>query len=201
MLGFAVCLSPLLLGGYLISEGEGRGGEGGESLSQEVLRQREELAILRARVGGGHSLDEMERSAKSELLIKVRNLERENAALKEDLLLFERLAPLSGEETGVRIDSFRVWREAGSYRYRWVVGYRPSGAVLEFHGRVQVVVFVEGGEGVLLPEKKAGEHRIDVRGVVRREGEFVAPHGGEVKLVELRVLQNDEVKVARTVRL
>ena len=38
---------------------------------------------------------------------KIRDLELENSALKEDMRLFERLIPTVGEEAVVRIESFR----------------------------------------------------------------------------------------------
>jgi hypothetical protein len=120
--------------------------------------------------------------------------------------LFERLVPSSGEEAVVRIESFRVWQEGGGrYRYRWLVAYRPGGLVPEFHGRLQIVVSLGGGEGgraLVLPEKVADpEYRLDVKGVARREGGFVVPQGGLVSSVELRVLQNEAIKAKRMAQL
>lgn len=202
VIGCVLLLVVVLVLGLLWRSASGDGAAEVDALRQEVLRQREELLALQIRLGGGRSLDEMERSAKSGLLEKVRNLERENAALKEDMLLFERLVPSSGEEAVVRIESFRVWQEGGGrYRYRWLVAYRPGGGVPEFHGRLQIMVSLGGGEGgraLMLPEKVADpEYRLDVKGVARREGGFVVPQGGLVSSVELRVLQNEAIKAKR----
>jgi len=204
-IGCVLLVAVLMLGLFWKST-SGDGVAEVDVLRQELLRQREELLALQIRLGGGRSLDEMERSARSGLLEKVRNLERENAALKEDMLLFERLVPSSGEEAVVRIESFRVWQEGGGrYRYRWLVAYRPGGVAPEFHGRLQIVVSLvgEGGRTLMLSDKGGGDpvYRLDVKGVARREGGFVVPQGELVSSVELRVLQNEVIKAKRMAQL
>lgn len=161
-------------------------------LRRQMLLQRDELLLLQARLGGGQSSVEMERSVKVGLLAKVRSLEQENAELKEDMLLFERLVSPPGEEASVKIESFRVMQDAsGSYRYRWLVAYQPGRQQPEFHGRVQIVLsFSEGvGGGV--------EDRLDVKSFSRREGGLVVPRGVRVTAAELRVLQNGVIKAKR----
>ncbi len=178
-----------------------------ESLHQQFQEQREELILLRSTAGTGQNAVSIERAAQQQLLAKLEGLERENAALKEDILLFERLIPVIGEEAVVRVENFRVIREAGAkYRYRLLLAFQPAKQSPEFRGRLQIAVsFVLAGkeQQVLFPDKKAaiGEYQLELKHFLRREGVFELPPGAELKAVEARVLQGDTLKSKRLAQL
>ena len=178
-----------------------------ETLRQQFQEQREELILLRSTAGTGQNAVSIERAAQQQLLAKLEGLERENAALKEDILLFERLIPVIGEEAVVRVENFRVIRDAGpKYRYRLLLAFQPAKQSPEFRGRLQLAVsFVLAGkeQQLLFPDKKAaiGEYQLELKHFLRREGVFELPPGAELKAVEARVLQGDTLKSKRLAQL
>lgn len=60
-------------------------------LRQQLGERNEELARLRAGAATEQNAVQMERSAQQQLVSRIKVLERENAGLKEDVSLFERL--------------------------------------------------------------------------------------------------------------
>jgi hypothetical protein len=178
-----------------------------EELRQEVRGQQEELIVLRSTAGTGKSAVEMERAAQQELLGKIQGLERENVALKEDMLLFERLIPFAGEETVVRVENFRLAQDGPArYRYRLLVAFQPGKQGGDFRGRLQLAVnAVKGGKEyhVVLPEGRdaPAEYQLEVEHFLRREGVFSMPPDVLVKSVEARILQGDAVRAKRMAQL
>ena len=178
-----------------------------EVLRQEIQVQNEELTLLRSTAGTGQNSVSIERAAQQQLLGRIALLEHENRSLKEDILLFERLIPVVGEEAAVRIEHFRVIRESKTgYRYRLLLAYQPAKQVPEFRGGLQLVVsyVVAGKEKQLLfPERLAGasEYQVEMKHFLRREGVFELPLHGEIKAVEVRILQGDTLKAKRLAHL
>lgn len=177
------------------------------TLRQQIAEQYDELSLLRSKVGTGQNAVSIERAAQQKLLAELQRLERENAALKEDILLFERLIPLVGEETGIRVESFRVTREVlPRYRYRLLLAFQPAKQNPEFRGRLQLAIsFVFAGKDqqLLLPEKRGavGDFQLEIKHFLRREGVFELPPGAELKAVEARVLQGDTLLTKRLAQL
>lgn len=198
-----ILLALVLVWLFLQRSASGEMGREVEALRAQVLEQREELNILRSTAGTGQNAVSMERAAQQQLLSRIQGLEMENVALKEDMLLFERLIPVLGEEAVVRIENFRVVREGGGrYRYRLLLAFRPGRQAPEFHGRLQLAVgFVHSGkeQQLILPEKRgvAGEYQLELKHFLRREGVFQLPAGALVKGVEARILQGDTLKAKK----
>jgi len=178
-----------------------------EVLRQELQMQSDELTLLRSTVGTGQNSVSIERAAQQQLLGRIALLEHENRSLKEDILLFERLIPVVGEEAAVRVENFRVVRESKTrYRYRLLLAYQPARQVPEFRGGLQLVVsYVLAGkeQQMLLPERLTGalEYQIEMKHFLRREGVFELPQRGEIKAVEARILQGDTLKAKRLAHL
>jgi hypothetical protein len=177
-----------------------------ESLRARVSNDDEELRRLRSTAGTGDNLAVLERSAQQQLLARIRLLESENAALKEEVLLFERLMAQPGEESALHIESVRVFPEGGAkYRYRIFLAFRPSKQQPEFRGRFQlrVAYLVDGSsrEG-LLPAKaeRSAEYQLSVRHFLRKEGSFELPAGARLQSVEVGVFQGDTLRAEQVVR-
>lgn len=173
-------------------------------LRQQLKIQRDELDQLKSSAETGNSAINIERAAQQQLLSRVRALELENAALKEDQLLFERLIPGVDERASVRVENFRVVSDgAQRYRYRLLLVYQPDKQTPEFRGQLRLVVdYTQGGKPgqLILPEKQEGL-RVDVKHVLRREGGFELPEGAVLIGVEARVLQGDTLKFKRMAQL
>lgn len=170
-----------------------------------LLAERgEELVRLRASAGTEQNAVQMERVTQQQLLSRIRVLELENAGLKEDISLFERLVPADGDESSVRIERLRVTPELeeGRYRYRLLLGFQPSKQVREFRGRLLLVaVIAQAGREreLVIPgnEDAVSEYGVEVKNFLRKEGGFSIPLGAKLKSVEARLLQGDVVKAKR----
>lgn len=178
-----------------------------EIARQHLQTQHEELLLFRSSVGTEQNAVHMERAAQQQLLSRVQGLEQENASLKEDILLFERLIPVVGEEAAVRIENFRLTEEVrGRYRYRLLLAFQPSKQAPDFHGSLQLAVaYVLAGQEqyMLLPGRRAGgaDYRIDLKHFLRREGVVELPEGATIKSIEARIMLGDTLKAKRMAQL
>lgn len=199
----AVFLVVLIVSLVLQGNEAGAMGQEVEKLGRQLQVQRQELDLLRSTAGTGQNAVSIERAAQQQLLLKLEDLERENAALKEDLLVFERLIPVEGEEAVVRIEGFQVIRGLGTkYRYRLLLAFQPAKKSPEFRGQLQLAIsFLLAGkeQQLLFPDKGAevAGYQIEVKRFLRREGFFELPPGAELKAVEARVLQGGTLRSKR----
>lgn len=177
-----------------------------ESLRARVAGDEEELRRLRSTAATGENLAALERSTQQQLLARIRLIEAENAALKEDGLLFERLMAQPGEESVLHLESVKVFPEGGAkYRYRIFLAFRPSKQQPEFRGRFQlrIAYLVDGSaRELLLPGKtgRSAEYQFGVRHFLRKEGGFELPAGARLESVEARVFQGDTLRAEQVVR-
>ncbi len=193
------------MGGWMVAQRNETGLLGQEllSLRQQFLAQREELDRLRSTAGTGQNAVSIEKATQQQLLGRIQDLEAQNAALKEDLLLFERLLPPVGEGASVRVENFRVLREAaGRYRYRLLIAFQPDRQNSDFRGRLQLAIsYLDAGKlrQLVLPERQedAAAYLVETRQFSRREGIFELPEGAVLKEVEARVMQGDTLKSKR----
>lgn len=204
-------LLALLLGaiGWLLAQRSEAGslGQELEVLRQQMLVQREELNILRSTAGTGQNTANIERATQQQLLGRIQSLEAQNAALKEDILLYERLIPVAGDGASIRVDTFRVAQEAqGRFRYRLLLAFQPDKQSPEFRGRLQLVInFTQAGKKLqqILPDKRESlaEYQLELKHFLRREGVFELPEGALLQDIEARILQGDTLKSKRLAQL
>lgn len=83
------------LGWFVASYWGGRLDIEGNELRSQL--QQNELLLLRSVAGSAQNALEIEREAHRQLLLKIGVLEDENAALKEEVKILERLMPLGAE--------------------------------------------------------------------------------------------------------
>jgi hypothetical protein len=210
-LAIPVVLLLLLVGaiGWLIAQRNEAGAlaQEKEGLRQLLQEQREELNILRSTAGTGKNAVSIERATQQQLLGQIQNLEAENAALREDVLLFERLIPAAGEGGVVRVENFRIAQELpGKVRYRLLFAFQPDRQSPDFRGRLQLVVSYKlsgKNQRLLLPEGRVDspEFQLELKHFLRREGVFALPDGAILQQVEARVLQGDTLKAKRVAQL
>lgn len=174
-------------------------------LRQRVGEMDDELGKLRVKAGTEQSAVRMERTTQQQLLVRMKTLEQENAALKEDIALFERLVPAVGAESVVRIERLNVSSapEVGRYRYRLLVGYQPSKQEREFKGRLQLSITAsQAGKEIQLNlpagNDSVGDFLVEVRHFLRKEGSFELPAGAKIKSVEARLVQGGVVKAKQS---
>ena len=165
------------------------------SLRVQLSAQQQELNMLRSTAGTGKNLASMEKAAQTQLLDRLRELEAENAELKEDMLIFERLVPVVGQGSPARIESFRAAKEAPTrYRYRLLLAYQPAQRGAEFRGAYQLHArYSLGGtaQQKIYPDIKGVS--VEMRHFLRREGVIELPPGAELVSLELRLLQDGKL--------
>ncbi len=201
MLFFILLSLSLTLAAWMYDAGRRFAGFDRSEIEQEVARLRAEMATmmqdtgkLRALADAGESRVRMERGTQAQLAGQVRQLEEENARLKEDLAFFENLIPAEKGEGKVSINRFRVEPDAlaGEYRYRLLVlqgGKRDK----EQQSAVQFLVEMQrDGKTVMmaLPSEKPGSdpaYRFNFKYFHRVEGSFRVPPAARVKSVQVRV--------------
>jgi hypothetical protein len=190
----------------LLSATQQRGGDGQQelnSLRRQVRQLDDELLGLRSTAGTEKNAVQMERSTTQQLSNRIKVLESENAALKEDLLLFERLLQAAGGDASVRIEGLKVLPDGPrQFRYRILLAYQSGKRPQEFRGRLQLVIVfsLEGkSKELIISEGREGARGIDVevRGFLRKEGRFELPVGAALQSVEARVFQGDTLKTKR----
>ncbi len=178
-----------------------------DELRRQMQVQDDELNLLRSVAGTGKNAVSIERAAQQKLLARIQNLEMENAGLKEDMRLFERLIPVAGEGSSIRLENFRVSKESSErYRYRLIVAFQPDKQLGDFKGRLEMVIsYARGGKAaqLALPSGRdsAGDYQLLVKHFVRREGVFELPVGAVLQGVEARILQGDTLKARQLAQL
>ncbi len=175
-------------------------------LRRQVRRLDDELLSLRSTAGTERNAVQMERTTSQQLIGRVKVLESENAALKEDLLLFERLLQASGGEPSIRIEGLKVVPDGSQYRYRVLLAFQPGKRQSEFRGQLQLAVAfsLEGrSKELIIPNRKDGSLGllVEVRSLLRKEGRFEIPPGAILQSVEARLFQGDTLKTRFQVQL
>lgn len=79
----------------------GRRGADEAGVQGQLQLQQDELTVLRSVAGSAQNALNIERASHQQLLLRIGVLEAENAALKEEVKVFERLMP-PGTEAGLR---------------------------------------------------------------------------------------------------
>ena len=178
-----------------------------ESLRLKVRALEDEQIMLRSTAGTEQNLVLLERSAQQQLLLRVRALEAENAALMEDMLTFDRLIPLPGHEAMVRVENFRLIKESDDrVRYRLILAFQPVNHSQRFNGRLQIAVsysLVGKQHQIVFPDDTGTdrEFAVEMQHFWRKEGAFDLPSDASAIQVEARVFQGDKLKTKQLAKL
>ena len=201
----------LVLAQIIFDAGRGWGGLNisGMRSEAELLRQRVstleiELAEVQQQADAAHSSLQIERSAQVQLTSRIRSLESENSRLREDMLVFESLAGVSGVEQGFKINRLVLEPdgEVGRYRYRMLIvrqGGKPDRDVL---GTYEIVATIDqlgrGANITFRPDKGSPSHRLAFRHFQRVDGVIAVPEGATLKSIEVRFVQDGQIRARAT---
>ena len=165
-------------------------------MSEDIRNRDARIVELRSQVATAERQLQIDRATYGDLGRQVKLLSEENAALKEDLALFQSLMPPGEKEMGLSINRFRVEPDAlsGEYRYRLLL-VQSGQRVKEFQGTLQFVVNLEQGDRkfvVTLPleeQKTAKKYQVNFKFFQRVEGTFKVAPGTVVKSLQVRVFE------------
>ncbi|HEX9685568.1 MAG TPA: DUF6776 family protein [Burkholderiales bacterium] len=165
-------------------------------MSEEIQSRDSRIGELRTQVAAAERQLQIDRATYGDLGRQVKLLSEENAALKEDLALFQSLMASGDKEIGLSINRFRVQPDSlpGEYRYRFLL-VQSGQRVKEFQGTLQFVVNLEQGDRrfvVTLPleeQRSAKEYQVSFKFFQRVEGTFKVAPGTVVKSLQVRVFE------------
>lgn len=200
-----VGLSLLMLSlGWLVAQHGGATNGESTLLCERGTFERDELDSLRAEAGTGKSAVNIERAAQQRLLSRVSELESENAVLKEDILVFERLLLVGDEPGALKIENLQIVADRpGRYRYRMLLMFHSDKQHPEFQGRMQLLLSYvrDGRKEQLSLLEKTEEADLRFKNLTRRSGVFDVPADVTQIGLEVRVFQGDTLKFKRVARL
>jgi hypothetical protein len=178
---------------------------------KELEAARTELERLRALANASDSRLSIERTAQQKLAQQIRALESDNARLREELAIFEKM--LSADDKGVAplsIQRFKVEPELipGEYRYHLLVlAAGPRRA--DFQGRFELLVGLsEDGRNAMITIPEPAESvpqgfRIGIKHFQRVEGTFRVGAKARVETVQVRIYEagSTQPRAMRTAKL
>jgi Family of unknown function (DUF6776) len=167
-----------------------------EQLRARVAELEEKLPKLQAIADSSDARLKIEQTAERNLARQVRELEADNARLKEDIAFFENLSSQDHTDDRVTVARFKVESNVipGEYRYRVLVmqgGSRPR----EFTGRLQFIVTMRRDRKdvtTVIPDDTAeakSTYQITFKRFFRADGVFRVDPDAKVRTVQVRLLE------------
>ncbi|MGA8048868.1 MAG: DUF6776 family protein [Burkholderiales bacterium] len=179
-----------------------------KAANAELEATQKELERLRALANSADSRIAIERTAQQRLAQQVRTLEDENAGLREEQAIFERMLS-SDTRSGppaISIYRFKVQPDVlpGEYRYRLLLLTSGTQRDREFKGHIELVVsLTEEGKSAIMkfPEQAAAQaasFHLAFKYFRRVEGTFRIGPNAKIGQVQLRVLEDGSNQVRAT---
>ena len=176
-------------------------------LRARVAELEDELPRLQAIADSSDARLKIESTAQRDLARQVRELEADNARLKEDIAFFENLSAQDHADDRVTVARFKVESNVipGEYRYRVLVmqgGSRPR----EFSGRLQFIVTMQRDRKdvmLVVPDETSdpkSAYRITFKRFYRADGVFRVDPSAKVRSVQVRLLEKDSGQPRATQR-
>jgi len=165
-------------------------------LRNRVAELEVDLPRLRAVADSSDAQLKIEQTAQRDLARQMKQLEADNARLKEDIAFFENLSTRDQAEERVQVARFKVEPGVlpGELRYRVLVmqgGPRPRG----FDGRLQFIVNLQrdGKDAILVVPDESSDpgsaFQISFTRFYRAEGVLRVDPGAKVQSVQVRLLE------------
>ena len=169
-----------------------------------------ETVRLRSLLTASESGLQIERAAQKLLSEKSNALADDNARLKEELAVFERLAKLEGKtEDEISIENLSVRADAapGRYRFNFLMALRGTRRGKDAKFSLQLVVSPRAGTvgaKMTLPrngDPDAAQYEIALRNFRRIEGKFDVPAGYIVGATEIKIFEAGILRSSRSLVL
>lgn len=181
-------------------------------MRRELDATRGELLKLRAIANAADAKLSIERTAQVQLAQQMRQLEQDNARLREDVAIFENMLSTEGRNVqALDIQRFKVEADGlpGEYRFRMLLltGNRRDRG--DFQGRLELLVGVqeEGRNAIILvPDRTAADpaaYKLAFKNFYRVEGRFRIDPKAKVGTVQVRIFEtgNAQAKATQSVTL
>lgn len=170
------------------------------ALAEEVVRLGSLLTASEGNV-------QIEQAAQKLLAEKNALLAAENARLKEDLAVFDKISRLEGKVSDeISLDQLNIRHEAhGLYRYSFLIALQGGRRGRESRFDLQVVAMPRTeSQGAMMvfdrtEDAGSGQFEIVLRNFRRIDGKFQVPKGYPLGKVEVRILEKGKLKARKQV--
>jgi hypothetical protein len=174
------------------------------SLRVEVQKLREERDKAQAVVNTSGSLLTAEKSTQEHLSARIRQLEADNRALRDDLGFFEQLIPASGSE-GIAIRGLQA-EIMGDPQFgaqlKWqVLVILPAKNAPEFNGKLELTLNGTQNGKAWMMNLPGGPKSLQLRQYRRVEGVIDLPPGAVVQTVSAKVMEGNTSRAVQAVKL
>jgi hypothetical protein len=169
-------------------------------LRDDVVKLRQERDRIQSILNTSGSAITVERAAQERLATRIRMLETENRALREDLGFFEKLMPASGTEA-VAIRGLQAEVLSGTQLKWQVLVIQPVKNAPEFRGKLELSLSgTLDGKPWMMP-LPGGAQPLQFRQYRRVEGMVDLPPQAVVKNVSARVVEGSVSRAVQNVSL
>jgi len=179
-----------------------------KELRQTNATLDEEVARLRSLQAANQSSLQIDQAAQGLLAEKNKALLSENARLKEELAVFERLTKLEGKaDDAVSLDRLSVRAEGppGRYRFSFLIALQGARRGKETRFSLQIVAAPRGqGAAIIFPradDPDPAQYEIALRNFKRVEGKFEVPANFALGGVEIRIFEAGVIKASKNLTL
>ncbi|HSV55235.1 MAG TPA: DUF6776 family protein [Burkholderiaceae bacterium] len=174
------------------------------SLRSEVQKLREERDKVQSVVNTSGSLLTAEKSTQEHLSARIRQLEADNRALRDDLGFFEQLIPASGAE-GIAIRGLQA-EIMGDPQFgaqlKWqVLVIQPSKNAPDFNGKLELTLIGTQNGKAWMMNLPGGPKALQLRQYRRTEGVIDLPPGAVVKTVSAKVMDGAVSRAVQAIKL
>ena len=173
-------------------------------LRDEAKRLREERDKAQSVANTSGSLLTAEKAAQEHLAGKIRQLEADNRALRDDLGFFEKLIPTGGgESVAIRgLQAEALGAPEISLQMKWqVLVIQPVKNAPEFSGKLEVTFTGTQNGKPWMMSLPGGGQALKFRQYRRIEGLVELPPQAVVQSVSAKVLEGTTVRAVQTVKL
>ncbi|MGH6626733.1 MAG: DUF6776 family protein [Burkholderiaceae bacterium] len=170
------------------------------ALRAELTRLREERDKAQSVANTSGSLLTAEKAAQEHLSGKIRQLEQDNRALRDDLGFFEKLIP-AGAGEGMAIRSLQA-EMLGGTQLKWqLLVMQPVKNAPEFNGQLELSFSGTQNGKPWMMALPGGPQALQLRQYRRIEGVVDLPPQAVVKTVSAKVLQGAATRAVQTAKL
>lgn len=199
---------------FAAGDGGGKSGNMAEQLRTTNAELEDEVARLRSLLSSSESTLQIERSAQKLLSEQNSVLVAENARLKEEVAVFERLAKVEsasqmvGTLGGVSLDRVSVRPlGTGTYQFGFLIALQGDRRGKETVLDLQLIISPRSGAGakIVLPANRAdqdiGQYQIALRNFRRIEGKFKVPEDVSPGNIEFVISEGGNLLTRQSVSL
>ncbi len=170
------------------------------ALRAELAKLREERDKAQSVANTAGSLLTAEKAAQEHLSSKIRQLEQDNRALRDDLGFFEKLIP-AGAGEGIAIRSLQA-EVLGGTQLKWqLLVMQPVKNAPEFNGQLELSFSGTQNGKPWMMALPGGPQALQLRQYRRLEGVVDLPPQAVVKTVSAKVLQGTATRAVQTAKL